>query len=167
MTKYDEPASRERYLDDRPEPYLLSSRRPIAGVVLGSLAAGLYVLSFFLQATNTLAGWQAFIFALLFVIGIPMWLANVVFWIGLYHLSHSRYGSASTAGFIALLLALSESWLFGTELAIGYYVWVSSMAVLAAARLFREEEARPKSWWPRTEWLGTGEAGRIASRFRR
>ena len=69
---------------------------------------------------------------------------------------------------VALLLALSEFWMFIDGLGIGYLVWVGSMAVLAAAGSCGAKEEENRRWpWPVAPgWRTPGEAARIASRFR-
>jgi hypothetical protein len=146
------------------------AERPLApGVVLlGYLAAVMFAVSFFLPALHNVAGYEAFVYALLWVICIPMWAANPVFWCGLAYLSAGRYRSAGKAGLAALLLALSESWMFWGELEIGYWIWAGSMAVLAVAGLYAGgTERRPQCWPALPGWRTLCEAGRIASRFRR
>jgi hypothetical protein len=143
-----------------PPERVLAVRCPPTVALLGLAAALLYAASFFLPATDMVAGYQAFVLSLVFVIGIPMWLANPVFWSGLTLLSQGKYRSARKAGLLGLVLALSECWLFSKGLRVGYFAWVASMALLAAA-----------GWWgqlghgpvhgPRVP----GEATRIAARF--
>jgi hypothetical protein len=142
-------------------------RHPAAVAILGALAVAMYGVSFFLPATGRILGYQAFVCALLFVICAPMWLANPVFWLGLVMLSRREYRSASHAGMIALLLALSECWMFSGELDSGYFVWAGSMAVLALVGLFGELNDGPRRWWGRSQFFPVGEASRIVSRFRR
>jgi hypothetical protein len=142
-------------------------RHPPAVAILGALAVAMYGVSFFLPAAGTFLGFQAFVCALLFIIGVPMWLANPVFWLGLVMLSRREYRSASHAGMIALVLALSECWMFSGELKAGYYVWAGSMAVLALVGLFGEWTDGPRGWYSRSQLFPVGEASRIVSRFRR
>ena len=134
------------------------------GALVGVLAAGLYAWSFFLEAAKGIAGYQAFLLALYLPPYWPMWAANPVFWFGLSRLSQGRYHAAGAAGLVALLLALSESWLCG-NLEAGYFVWAGSMAVLALAGLCREPAEPPTGWRHRPAWLPGGEASRIASPF--
>jgi hypothetical protein len=124
----------------------------------------MYAVSFFLDAADRMAGYQAFLLALYIPVYWPMWLANPVFWFGLSRLCQGRYHSAGTAGLVALVLALSESWLCG-RLDVGYFLWAGSMAVLALAGLCRELEEQldlGRQWGAA---LTAGEASRIASQF--
>jgi hypothetical protein len=139
-------------------------RRLWAGTLVGCLAVGMYAVSFFLDAAERMAGYQAFLLALYIPVYWPMWAANPVFWFGLSRLCQGRYQSAGTAGLVALILALSESWLCG-GLDVGYFLWAGSMAALALAGLCRELERQLDS---RQRWAATlplGEASRIASQF--
>ena len=154
--------------DSSPATAIALGRRPGAAVVLGGLAIQLYLVSFFLPALDGTPGYEAFILAVLFVIGLPMWLANPVFWFGVVRLAQGRYHSAGQAGRVALLLALSECWMFYDKLAVGYFVWVGSMVLLAAVGRFGEvDEDRPRRWPYLPDWRVTGEAARIVARFRR
>jgi hypothetical protein len=156
------PAARTDYSN----PFV-TTRHPAGVAVLGTLAVVMYGVSFLLPAAGRMLGYQAFVCAVLFVIGVPMWLANPVFWLGLVLLSRREYRSASTAGIVALLLALSECWMFSGDLGVGYFVWVGSMAFLALVGLFGESEAAPREWYARPQRFPVGEASRIVSRFRR
>jgi hypothetical protein len=144
-----------------PPEAVIAVRCPPIAAVLGVAAAVLYAGSFLLPAYHEAAGYQAFMFSFVCVIGIPMWLANPVFLSGLALLSQGKYRSAGKAGLWALVLALSECWLFSGGLRVGYYVWVASMALLAAA-----------GWWGQLRRVpvhgpwGAGEATCIAARFR-
>ncbi len=140
------------------------ARRSGAGDFLGLLASALYAVSFFLPAVPGILGFQAFVYSLVCVICVPMWAANLALWLGLAELSRGRYGTAGTAGLVAVVLAVSESWLFLGELRVGYFVWVGSMILLAFVGLCGAEQTRPR--WP--VQVGSnieGEATRIASRF--
>jgi hypothetical protein len=66
---------------------------------------------------------------------------------------------------VAVLLALSESWLFGLELRVGYFAWVGSMGLVALAGLCAEERRRRPAPWPASR-PAVEEASRIAARFR-
>jgi hypothetical protein len=117
-------------------PYQLAADRSQSGSiasVLGIVAAVLYGVSFFLPASKGLLGFQAFFFSVLMVFTIPMWLANPLFWLGLALLSGRQWQAARFYGLLALVLGLSESWMFWEELSTGYFLWVGSMALLAAA----------------------------------
>ena len=140
-------------------PEVALVHRP-AVTLLGLSAALLYAGSFFLPAYQEAAGFHAFVLSLVFLVGIPMWLANPFFWSGLTLLAQGKYRSARNAGLVALVLALSECWLFAEGLQVGYFVWVSSMASLAVA-----------GWWGQLQpysaqgTRGAGEASRIAARL--
>jgi len=151
---------------DLPETVELR-RRPDTAVALTWMIGALYAVSFFLPATRTMPGYAAFVCSLLFAIGIPMWGANPVFWYGLYHLAQGSYRAASRAGTIAVVLALSECWMFAGELSYGYFVWVSSMGMLALTGLFTEVDDQRRPRPTHAAWRSDGEATRIASRFRR
>jgi hypothetical protein len=131
--------------------------------LLGVSATALYAFSFFLPAYHEAAGYQAFLSAWLFLIGIPMAVANPVFWCGLALLCQGKHGSAKKAGVVALVLALSEFWLVCEGVRVGYFVWVGSMALLTAAAWCGAHDP-PRDWsFPRPR--GVGEATRIAARF--
>jgi hypothetical protein len=161
-TAFPEPA--QRAFPEVATPGLRSA----APGLLGGLALLLYAVSFFLPALDGVAGYQAFVFALIWFVFLPMWAANPVFWIGLGRLFQGRHGSASRAGLAALLLALSESWMFGRELGVGYLVWVGSMAVLVVAGACGRRDEMPVRCLPaRPPVPAAGEGVRIASRWRR
>jgi hypothetical protein len=105
--------------------------------VLGGAAALLYVISFFLPALGDkgggILGFQAFIYSVLLVVTIPMWLANPLFWLGLALLMRRQWHGARFYGLLAVVLGLSESWMYGKELAVGYILWVGSMVLLTVA----------------------------------
>jgi hypothetical protein len=147
-----------------PPGEIVVGRFPPAVAVLGVLAAVLYAVSFFLPALRGVLGHQAFVWSLLFVFYAPMWGANPALWFGLALLAQGKFRSARKAGVLALVLALSECWLFYRELRVGYFAWVGSMALLAVAgwRGARHEPPR-ELFLPRLR--STGEAGRIAARF--
>jgi hypothetical protein len=151
---------------DLPEPVSLT-RRPDSNIVLTCMIGALYAASFFLPATKTMPGYAAFVCSVLFLIGIPMWLANPVFWVGLYRLAHGRYQAAGRSGILALVLALSECWMFEGDLSYGYFLWVGCMGLLALTGLRAEDDERPRPWPTHDAWWTDGDAARIASRFRR
>jgi hypothetical protein len=119
----------------------LAADRPRANGMVSFVAVAavaLYTVSFFVPATNHhLLGYQAFFYALLAVSTIPMWSANVLFWIGLTMLCGPRFEKAWALGLVALGLGLSESWMFWDELSVGYFLWIGSMAMLASSGAFR------------------------------
>jgi hypothetical protein len=141
---------------------IVAVRCPPAVAVLGLAAVFLYAVSFFLPACDNAAGYQAFVLSVVCVVGIPMWFANPFFWAGVALLSQGKYASAGKAGLVALVLALSECWLFAQGLQVGYYAWVGSMALLAAAGWCGAAEGRDG---PVHGTRGAGEATRIAARF--
>jgi hypothetical protein len=116
----------------RPETDLAIAYQSPAGL-LGVLAAVLYVVSFFLPACEGMAGYQAFVISVVFLIGIPMWLANPGFWLGLLLLYQGKHAAAAKAGLLATALALSECWMFWPALRVGCFAWVGSMGLLAVA----------------------------------
>src|SRR5262249_41227117 len=141
-------------------PEVVAVVHPSAAALLGLFAALLYAASFFLPACEEVAGWQAFVLSLVFFVGLPMWLANPVFWSGLVLLSRGEYGPAGKRGLVAFVLALSECSLFAEGLQVGYFLWVGSMAVLAAAGWWGHVRSRPVEGT-----RGAGEASRIAARL--
>jgi hypothetical protein len=145
----------------RPEADVAVTYESPAGV-LGVLAAVLYVVSFFLPACEGAAGYQAFALSLVCVVGIPMWLANPLFWSGLLLLSQGKRAAAGKAGLTAVALALSQCWLFWPGLRVGYFAWVGSMGLLAVAGWCGGQERQAAV----PESRGAGEASRIAARFR-
>jgi hypothetical protein len=140
---------------------------PTAALLLGCLALLSYTVSFFLPALHNVLGFQAFVYSILFLIGAPMWVANPLFWYGLVSLFRRRNRAAGKAGLVALLLALSECWMFHGQLAAGYFVWAGSMALLALAGWLGGEGNRPRTGSGRAAGWPAGEATQIASRFRR
>ena len=141
---------------------IVAVRCPPAVALLGLAAVLVYAVSFFLPAFDKTAGYQAFVLSLVCVIGIPMWFANPFFWAGVALLSQGKYRSAGKAGLVALVLALSECWLFAEGLQVGYYAWVGSMALLSAAGFCGAAEGRDG---PAHGSRGAGEAARIAARW--
>jgi hypothetical protein len=97
------------------------------------MAAGIYAVSFVLPACGQMLGYQAFLWSVIFIFCFPMWLANPVFWVGLACASWGEWSATRTYGLVALVLSLSEAWMFWGELAAGYFLWVGSMALLAVA----------------------------------
>jgi hypothetical protein len=146
------------------EPVAVRFRLSVGGV-LGWVAIALYVVSFFLPAYNGIPGFGAFLWSLIIPFFWPMWAANPLFWLGLSGL-RARHGSVMVIGLIALLLALSEAVLFADRLGAGYFLWVGSMAVLAAAGFVTWLESWPRDWPDRPVRLIVGEARRIAARLR-
>ncbi len=133
--------------------------RNAATGVLGLAAAVLYAVSFFLPALPGVKGYAAFVYALVFGICVPMWAANPVFWVGLARLCVGQYKSAANAAVVAVVLALSECWLF-KDLGVGYFAWIGSMALLAVAGFCQGYDE-----WPPPRLRNGGEAARIAAKF--
>jgi hypothetical protein len=138
---------------------------PAIAVGLGGLVFLLYGFSFVLPATGRMLGYQAFMMSVLFVLCIPMWLANPVFWYGLVRLCQGRCESAARAGLLALVLALSECWMFWGELSTGYFLWAGSMALLALLGWCGSREVG-LARTIRVVGVHSGDATRIAARFR-
>ena len=134
-----------------------------------ALAAGVYALSFFLPAARVpvrieptligedmvdrggkrlppvrLGGADAFRMAIDSDTMIVAWLANPVLWLGAALLALRRWLLAGLAGVAALALA-SVAYLLplgdpdGADYLIGYWVWLTSMALLGAVGLI--------GWW--------------------
>src|SRR5262245_26712287 len=78
-------------------------------------------------------GYQAFFWALVSVIYLPMWLSNPVLWIGCGYCVDGRWKAERIWGLLAILRSISEVWFWDDPPESGYYVWVSSMVLLAAA----------------------------------
>jgi hypothetical protein len=98
----------------------------------------LYAVSFAMPVTDAgtpqaMYGWQAFLFSLVYVIFLPMWLADPVFWIGCLSYANGRFHAARNAGLTAAVLAVSEVWLWDDRPEIGYWIWLASMLLLAVA----------------------------------
>jgi hypothetical protein len=143
-----------------PADMVVAVRCPPAVALLGLAAVLVYAVSFFLPACDNAAGYQAFVLSLVCVIGIPMWFANPFFWAGIALLSQGKYASAGKAGLVALVLALSECWLFAKGLRVGYFAWVSSIALLAVAGFCGGFDKPPPC-----RLRNVGEATRITARF--
>jgi hypothetical protein len=105
------------------------------------LIAGVYGTSFFLPVYLDLDGWEAFVSAgRLFARAVDTaelghdligWAPNPLLWIGAGCLLARRDAAA-----LALALAATAAactWLELTGLSTGYYVWLTSMGLLAAA----------------------------------
>jgi hypothetical protein len=93
--------------------------------------------------TGTPLHWTASDFA--GVVGIVPWLANVAFWIGLARLGRDHWRAAAILGVMAFLLGLSFFFTWRNDHlqpSVGYYVWMASMAFLAAAGGWGHWEAR-------------------------
>jgi hypothetical protein len=92
------------------------------------------------------------------MLALAAWLANPCFWVGHYYLARWRWGRAAFAGILALALGFGFYRAGGTDLRIGYYFWVASMALLpllslvgaGGAALGRRRDFRPPpdSWPP-------------------
>lgn len=115
---------------------------------LGTVTAIIYAGSFLLPACGDAFGFMAFLLAFLHPIGWPMWAANPVFWLGLVKLFNGKWRAARKAGTVAVLLAVCELFWFAGAVNVGYFVWVASMATLAWAGWYGEQEQRRMSAWP-------------------
>lgn len=104
-----------RHAGDRSQPGGIGSG-------LAMMAVGLYGASFFLPACGRILGYQAFVWSVIFIVCLPMWLANPMFWVGLACASRGEWRAVRTYGLVALVLSLSEAWMFWGELATGYFV---------------------------------------------
>jgi hypothetical protein len=112
------------------------SRSGEIATLLGGLATLLYGVSFFYPAIKDVLGFQAFVYAVISIVFIPMWFANPVFWLGTVFLFQHQWRAACRYGLVALALGLSEAWIVWRELTVGYFFWVGSMALLAVAGWF-------------------------------
>src|SRR5262249_19047678 len=121
---------------------VVAVRCPSVVALLGLASALLYAVSFFLPATEGVAGYHAFVFSLACFLFIPMWAANPFLCAGLVHLYLGQYRSARNVGLAALFLSLSQSWMVFRELRVGYFAWVGSMALLTAAGCCGAAEGR-------------------------
>jgi len=97
-----------------------------------------YMLSFLLPVTDAntpraMYGFQAFFWGLVSIVYLPMWLANPTLWFGCLRYGEGRWKSARNAGLLAVLLGVSEVWMWDGRPEIGYYLWMSSMVLLALA----------------------------------
>jgi hypothetical protein len=142
-------------------------RRPAKDLSPGVFATVMYIISFFLPAWQEARGYEAFVLSLMFLFCVPVWAANLVFWIGLAQWSQGRYWSASMAGLVALSLGLLGVWMFKDGLKIGYWLWVGSMGVLALGGLCKEQDSQPRNRPSQAITRDAGEASRIVARFRR
>jgi hypothetical protein len=100
------------------------------------ISIGLYATSFLLPVTDAdsmqvMYGYQAFVWGFLFVVFLPMWMANPLFWIGCHHFYHGRFQVARNASLTASALAVSELWLWDDRPSVGYFLWLASMLLLA------------------------------------
>jgi hypothetical protein len=117
------------------EPDICLSK-PKLSAALRSWSVGLYVVSFFLPAVGWEGfGFMAFFWSMVIPSFLPMWLANPVLWIGYVKAANQRWHAVTIAGVVALGLAMSESWVFWRQVNVGYFLWIGSMALLAAAGL--------------------------------
>jgi hypothetical protein len=109
-----------------------------------------------------ISGARAFVMSL-YVVGIPMWLANPAYWLGLYSLGRGWPRTARVSSVVAVLLAVSELPLFWREVLVGYWLWLASMGFLLASCFWESpEDARracPFCTW--LVWAGLGVLGLI------
>jgi hypothetical protein len=125
-------------------------------VKMGTVIGLLYGVSWLLPAFTTrvlwgdsdFSGWDAFFWAGIDYRYWPTWAANPVMWFGMVKLFNRRWKAARNAGLIAVVLACSQSDMFPSRPDVGYYVWLSSMAALAA-----------------TGWVGQRQEQRMANCF--
>ena len=109
-----------------------------AGWFIVAVVLVVYATSFFLPVIDAgtpqaMYGYQAFFWALVSVIYLPMWLSNPVVWIGCGYCVDGRWKAARNCGLVAVLLAISEVLFWDDPPEIGYYLWVASMVMLAVA----------------------------------
>jgi hypothetical protein len=110
-----------------------------------SVASGcLYVVSFLLPVGWGLGffGLHAFVCSAMIPFVWPMWAANPVLWFGLVKAANQRWEAARNAGVLAMLLAISEAWMFLPGLGVGYFCWLCSMIALATAGAYGAEQER-------------------------
>jgi MYXO-CTERM domain-containing protein len=105
-----------------------------------AVVLGLYAASFLLPVADAgehqeILGYQAFFWAPLTIVYLPMWLANPVLWLGCACAGDQGWRAARNAGLAAVLLAVSEVWLWDDPPELGYYLWVASMVALGLAGL--------------------------------
>jgi hypothetical protein len=111
-----------------------------------AVLVGLFVVSFFLPVYFGIFGWEAFLAPVLFDFAGPQiyfpaspalvifgWLPNLLFPLGVVLLLLRRNGSAMAVGFLASLVACLWLWHPPRGLGLGYFVWLASMVLLAAA----------------------------------
>jgi len=119
------------------------------------LIIGLYAVSFILPAWGGDSGALVFLYvvflaplgilsgesaAMLALLG---WLANPVFWYGVYLLRKRRWRRVFYTGTVAALLALSVLPMsFPGGFGLAYYVWLASMVLLSGAGLIGL-----RGWW--------------------
>lgn len=118
----------------------LSKRCALATVLF------LYAISFFLPVTDAgtpqaMYGFQAFFWAFISIIYLPMWLANPVFWVGWLFLSDGNTKTSLQCGATATLLAVSEVWFWDDRPEAGYFVWLGSMAALTIIAAFHSHNS--------------------------
>ena len=88
------------------------------------------------ELSGTSSGFEAFFLAIPAILsGLPVWLANPVFWLGLILLAAYRPLGAAICGAIAVLLALTGLQPVESQeiLLVGYYVWLTSIGLLFLA----------------------------------
>jgi len=87
-------------------------------------------------------GFQAFFWAFISIIYLPMWLANPVFCVGWLFLSDGDGKTAFQCGAMAMLLAVSEVWFWDDRPESGYFVWLGSMASLTVVSAIHSRGAK-------------------------
>jgi hypothetical protein len=118
-------------------------RPRIYSLVAIGLISSAYVVSFFLSAVVvelsdgqiiTRHGAGCFMVSLVFLH--PVWLANLLLWIGVYFFARTRWLLAGVFGLLATVVGLTV-FSFPTvtprasRFGMGYYLWVASMVLLA------------------------------------
>jgi hypothetical protein len=86
-----------------------------------------------------ISGARAFVMSV-FVVGLPMWLANPAYWLGLFGLGLGSPRTARISAIVAVLLAMSELPIYWGEVLVGYWVWSASMGVLLASSFWESRE---------------------------
>jgi hypothetical protein len=100
--------------------------------------ATVYVAAFFLPVTDAatprqMRGYEAFFWAFVSIVYLPMWLANPALWFGGSQFLARRWNSARNAALVAVALGVSEVWMWDDVPNSGFYVWIGSMILLSIA----------------------------------
>ena len=78
-------------------------------------------------------------------VGMPMWLANPVYWFGLYGLGRGWPRTARVSSVVAVLLALSALFFCWQEVQVGYWLWLASIGFLLAICFWESPEDARRS----------------------